>query len=133
MKAIGWTGQWNDDFTAEKAAVHVRAGVELIHLRLLPGERIRMPRIMLLFWRGPDWVRAHNLLRSFILEHHTPRPGGDLPRLPIAAIPWFQFDTGNKGLSSITGATESLGPGINPGIFVKLNPNSVASPCCRLL
>src|SRR2546428_7620487 len=53
--AIGWTGQWSASFLGGKGSLHVQAGMELTHLTLLPGERIRMPRILLLFWKGSDW------------------------------------------------------------------------------
>ncbi len=100
MMAIGWTGQWSASFVSGDREIHIQAGMELTHLKLLPGERIRTPRILLLFWQGSDWLHAHNLLRSFILAYHAPRPGGQLPNLPIAAIPWFQFDNGNKATES---------------------------------
>jgi alpha-galactosidase len=99
MIAVGWTGQWLASFARFAEGVHVRAGMERTHLRLLPGESIRMPRIALLFWNGSDHLRGYNLFRSFVLAYHTPRPGGRLPSLPVAAMPWFLFDNGN-------GATE---------------------------
>jgi alpha-galactosidase len=96
---IGWTGQWAASFTGDAQFLHLRAGMEHTHLRLLPGESIRSPRIMVLSWQGKDRIRGHNLLRSFILKHHTPRPAGKLPQVPVAAMPWWQFDYGNQATS----------------------------------
>lgn len=96
MIALGWTGQWSANFVGERGAIHVQAGMERTRLRLMPGESFRTPRIVLLFWQGGDRLRGHNLLRSFIIAHHAPRPGGHLPIVPIAAMPWWQFDYGNK-------------------------------------
>jgi alpha-galactosidase len=93
---LGWTGQWSAVFGADSQSLRARAGMERTHLKLLPGESIRTPRMMLLFWQGKDRIRSHNLLRKFLLAHHTPRPGGQLPTVPIAAMPWWQFDYGNS-------------------------------------
>ncbi len=56
--AIGWTGGWAADFNREDAGpLIVSAGMQKTHLRLLPGEEIRTPRIMLLFWETPDALK----------------------------------------------------------------------------
>ena len=55
--------------------------MERTHLKLYPGEEIRTPRILLLFWHG-DRTRGHNLWRRLILAHYTPRPNGQLLAAP---------------------------------------------------
>ena len=70
MLGIGWSGQWAADLIRDAGtSLMVRAGMELTHLKLHPGENIRTPRILLLFWQGDDRMRGHNLLRRFILAH----------------------------------------------------------------
>lgn len=96
VMGLGWSGQWSANITREAGTVHADAGMELTHLRLEPGERIRTPRILLLFWKGSDRLRSQNLLRHFLLAHHTPRPGGSPPTLPVAACSWVAFGAGNK-------------------------------------
>ncbi len=77
--AVGWPGQWSSLWTRDgELGLRVRAGQELTHLRLLPGEEIRTPLIALQFWTG-DWIRAQNLWRRWMLAHNVPRPGGKLP------------------------------------------------------
>ena len=84
--AVGWPGQWATAFERRQGqGVHIRAGQELTHLRLQPGEEIRTPLIALLFWQGTDSVRAQNLWRRWMLAHNLPRPGGKLPP-PIYAF-----------------------------------------------
>ncbi|MFZ2654573.1 MAG: alpha-galactosidase [Victivallales bacterium] len=86
IAAIGWTGQWSADFKRNGGkSLAVQAGMELTRLKLHPGEEIRTPRILLLFWRG-DWLHGQNMFRSFILDHCTPRPGGKLLQAPIAQL-----------------------------------------------
>ena len=77
MVGIGWSGQWAATFLRDDgAALQVCAGMELTHLKLHPGEEIRTPRMLLLFWEGGDRMRGHNLLRRFILTHHTLQKDG---------------------------------------------------------
>ncbi|QOY88337.1 alpha-galactosidase [Paludibaculum fermentans] len=77
---VGWPAQWSAEFVRDKATkVRVRSGQELTHLRLLPGEEIRTPLVVLQFWRGGDWIDAQNVWRRWMLDHNLPRPGGKLP------------------------------------------------------
>ncbi len=72
MLAIGWSGQWTISFTKdERNGVKIRSGMELTHLKLHKGEKVRTPRILLLFWEGEDRMIGHNTFRQFMLKHHT--------------------------------------------------------------
>jgi alpha-galactosidase len=83
--AVGWPGQWSAGFTGRDGGVAVTAGQEQTHLRLLPGESIRAPRITVLSWAG-DQERAVNLWRRWYLAHVLPRPnGGPLAPMLVAA------------------------------------------------
>jgi alpha-galactosidase len=89
--AIGWTGGWSASFQRQSGGVRVRAGMERTHLKLHPGEEIRTPRILLLFWQGTgeaDRVRGHNMLRRLILQHYTPHPDGQLLQPPFCEGAW---------------------------------------------
>ena len=82
--AIGWTGQWQAQFSRlGSGALRVRAGMEHTHLRLHPGETIRTPRLLLLFWRGEDDLRGNNLFRRLLLAHYLPRQDGQPVWPPI--------------------------------------------------
>ncbi len=96
MAGLGWSGQWEASFRGVQRGVDVTMGMQRTHLKLLPGETIRTPRILLLFWQGTDEMRGNNLLRSFLLAYHTPHPGGKMPEVPVAHNTWFQFDEGNS-------------------------------------
>ena len=95
--ALGWSGQWETVFTRDAGGiVQVQAGMQLTHLSLLPGEQIRSPRMMMLFWQG-DPLHASNMLRRLILAHYTPRPGGKTYRGPI-----WSSSSGDIGFNNIT-------------------------------
>lgn len=84
--AIGWSGQWEAEFAGAGArGVRVRAGLQRARLRLRPGESIRTPRILAVFWEGSDAIRGNHLLRRILLERYAPRRGGKLVLAPICA------------------------------------------------
>ena len=71
----------------QRGQVSLKAGLARTHLRLFPGESIRTPRILLLFYQGDRW-RGQNLLRQFILAHHRPMRGGQPLLAPITCGNW---------------------------------------------
>ena len=86
--ATGWTGEWAAEFLRdEDGSLRVRSGMDLTRLKLRPGEEIRTPRMLLLFWEG-DRLRGHNMLRRFILKHHRPRPNGEPLIAPLTNCNW---------------------------------------------
>lgn len=89
---VSWAGQWAAQFTRDDAnGLRLRAGQELTHFKLLPGEEVRTPMIVLQFWRG-DRLHAQNVWRAWMIAHNIPRPGGKLPPLPqLAACSSHQF------------------------------------------
>ncbi len=77
---VGWPAQWAAEFHhRERSGLNVRAGQELTHLTLRPGEEIRTPLALLQFWNEGDWIRAQNVWRRWMMRHNLPRPGGRLP------------------------------------------------------
>ncbi len=75
--AVGWSGQWASSFTRDSTGtLRIRAGQELTHLKLHPGEEIRSPMIVQLFWKGSDWIDAQNLWRRWMRAHNSPKPSG---------------------------------------------------------
>ncbi len=76
---LGWPGQWAAQFTRDEGTgLRMRAGQELTHFKLLPGEEVRGPLVVLLFWEG-DWIHGQNIWRRWMNAHNLPRPDGKLP------------------------------------------------------
>jgi alpha-galactosidase len=108
--AVGWPGQWEASFTRDHdRGLQIKAGQQLTHLHLKPGEEIRTPLIALLFWQGTDVVRAQNLWRSWYLAHNLPRIAGK-PQSPITQI---QVD---GSLASLPKVEAYLAAGIHPDV-----------------
>ena len=73
IAAVGWPGQWAASFARDEApGVHLRAGQQQARFKLLPGEEVRSPLIVLQFYRG-DRQRAQNVWRRWMLAHNVPR------------------------------------------------------------
>jgi alpha-galactosidase len=78
LAVIGWPGQWSARFERDvDKALRIRAGQELTHFILHPGEEVRSPLVALQFYKG-DWLRAQNVWRRWMVVHNLPRPGGRL-------------------------------------------------------
>ncbi len=81
---VSWQGQWQAVFQAtgvghyHKDGLHVTAGQEWIHTKLLPGEKIRTPMIVLMPYDGDDAVRIQNMWRRWFIEFNMPRVNGEL-------------------------------------------------------
>jgi alpha-galactosidase len=99
ITAIGWTGQWEASVQDTSGALRVTAGMQNLHLKLHPGESIRSPRIMQLYWQGGDETRSYNLFRRTMLHHILPQHNGNLVTPPIASVSSATYD-GDKGTES---------------------------------
>jgi len=88
---VGWPGQWAAEFVRENGkSLRIRAGQELTHFKLHPGEEVRSPLIVLQFYSG-DWIRAQNIWRRWMVAHNLPRPGGRFPSPQLAASSSRQY------------------------------------------
>ncbi len=84
--AVGWSGQWEAGFGPSGTdAVAIRAGQQLTRFRLHPGETVRTPGVLLVFWRGAEALRGNNLFRQLQLAHYAPRREGQWVFPPICA------------------------------------------------
>ena len=89
---LGWPGHWAAEFTRDEGReLRVRAGQELTHFKLLPGEEVRGPLVALQFYDG-EWIRAQNVWRRWMMAHNLPRIDGKLPPFQLAAEPGMVTD-----------------------------------------
>lgn len=90
--SVGWPGQWAAQFVRDNArGLHLQAGQELTHFKLLPGEQVRSPLIVLQFWKG-DWITSQNVWRRWMMAHSMPKPGGELPKPQLLASSSRQYN-----------------------------------------
>jgi alpha-galactosidase len=86
INAIGWSGQWSAAVERQGDAVRIQAGLQCLRTTLHPGESIRSPRILQLYWTGSDPYRAHNLFRDTMRAHILPRIDGQLVLPPVVHL-----------------------------------------------
>ena len=80
MAAIGWSGTWFSKFNKiEPSSLEFSAGMAEMDLHLLPGEEIRTPSVVFLFWKGKK-MDGHNAFRRFVLKHHSRKINGQTPK-----------------------------------------------------
>jgi alpha-galactosidase len=90
--AVGWPGQWAAEFVRDGAnGLNLSAGQELTHFKLLPGEEVRTPLIVLQFWKG-RWIAGQNLWRRWMMAHSMPKPDGTLPQAKLLASSSRQYN-----------------------------------------
>ena len=83
--AVGWSGQWSASLgRPDMRELRLSAGQPALRARLRPGEKLRTPRILVLFWEGRERGEAANLFRRLMLAHYCPRVNGELVLPPIS-------------------------------------------------
>ena len=91
MTAVGWPAQWKASFDRKAdTTLNVRIGQIKTRLYLEPGEEIRTPLVVVMFWNGTRDA-AQNMWRGWMYDHNLPRPGGRLPEpiLEAASSAYF--------------------------------------------
>jgi len=69
--AIGWSGDWQADFTRTATGIRVRTGLRRCHFKLLAGERVRTASVLVLRYEaGED---ASNKFRRLVKRHLAER------------------------------------------------------------
>ena len=83
--AVGWTGQWIVRIGRKSpTTMSLQAGQENTHFKLHAGEEIRTPRVLLIPWKGNDWLKAQNKLRRVLIAYYLPKINGRVVTPPIA-------------------------------------------------
>jgi alpha-galactosidase len=77
--AVGWSGQWEAALKSPDGHhLHLAAGMEKTHFKLHPGEKVRSPRMLVLFSDG-DTLEANAQFRQLIYRHYAARRAGKTP------------------------------------------------------
>jgi alpha-galactosidase len=93
ITAIGWTGQWAASVENASGGLRVSGGMQNLRLKLHPGETIRSPRILQIYWSGADQYRPYNLFRRTMLSHIVPRINRQPVTPPIAHLSTAFYET----------------------------------------
>ncbi|MDD5706506.1 MAG: alpha-galactosidase [Kiritimatiellae bacterium] len=83
MVGIGWSGIWRAQAKIEGQSLRASVGQQNLHLSLRPGEAIRSPRILLMFWEGKR-LHGQNMFRRLLHRHYVPALPGEERQKPLA-------------------------------------------------
>lgn len=109
ITAFGWSGQWTGSVEWEKSGnVRLREGMQYIHLSLSPGETIRSPRIMQIYWSGTDHLKSYNLFRRTALSHIVPKIDGKTVVPPIVHLSTSFYEFNNSTESNVLSHLEAI-------------------------
>nr|HPK00333.1 alpha-galactosidase [Candidatus Hydrogenedentota bacterium] len=98
VTAIGWTGRWTASVEYGGQALRLQAGLEKFHAKLRPGETVRGPRILQVYWQGDDVWYGYNAFRQVMLRHIMPKVDGHPVVPPIAHLStaFYEMDDGTE-------------------------------------
>ncbi len=83
--AVGWPGDWKATFeTVGEGQIRVTAGLQRSHFKLEAREKVRLPSVLLMSYRG-DWLDGQNQFRRLMLKHFTPATHPAMDLMPVAA------------------------------------------------
>jgi alpha-galactosidase len=85
---IGWNGQWFAEIGHDgNGHCQLSAGMEHLHTKLLPGETIRSPLMLVMYWSG-EMMHGQNLFRQLVLKHFHPQKDGQPLSMPVCNGTW---------------------------------------------
>ena len=85
---IGWNGQWFAEIGHDgNGTCPLSAGMEHLHTKLLPGESLRSPQMLVMYWSG-EVMHAQNLFRRLVLAHFHPQKDGKPLAMPVCSGTW---------------------------------------------
>jgi alpha-galactosidase len=115
IAAVGWSGQWRAHLECpDGQQLRVTAGMEKTHFLLLPGEKLRSPRTLLLYWPG-DTLEANAQFRQLIYRHYAAPWNGTVPEPVLFCNTCFTRgggglnETAEQGELSLLNAYAALG------------------------
>ena len=108
ITAIGWSGQWTASVELARGTLRTQAGMQNLHTVLRPGETIRSPRIMQLYWQGSDQWRAYNLFRRTMMAHIMPRIDGKLVHPPIVHLSTSFYELNSSNEKNVLSHLDSI-------------------------
>jgi alpha-galactosidase len=110
--AFGWTGVWSAEMKISGSDMAMTAGMNKEHLSLHPGEEVRSPRVLLVFWEGQH-THGSNMLRQVLYKHYLHSNKGKAGQEPIVSVNFCFTHHSNGGY--LTDATEqTLKPLVQP-------------------
>jgi hypothetical protein len=94
--------------SGRRRSLRLQAGIENLHLKLRPGEAMRSPRILQLYWFGDEPLRAYNLFRRTMFHHVMPKLHGKTVAPPIVRLSTSFYEFNDSTESNTLSHLESI-------------------------
>ena len=114
--AVGWSSKWVAAFEPVTEGVRISVGQARCHMRIYPGETIRVPRLTLVAYRG-DEIRGGNMWRRWYLKYILPRPMKPLCCIHLYNQGGHPEWTGADEAGQLTAFDRYLEKGIRPDVW----------------
>jgi alpha-galactosidase len=102
LVGLGWTGNWRAEFKSVGTQLEAQVGMPMTRFRLHPGEKVRGPRVLLVFWNGRR-LHGNNMLRRVLYDRYLPRLPGGKPHVPLVSVnTCFTYHGGGNYLEAVT-------------------------------
>jgi alpha-galactosidase len=109
ITAFGWSGQWTGSVEWEKSGnLRIQEGMQYMHLSLHPGETIRSPRIMQMYWSGTDHLKSYNPFRRTMLSHIVPKIDGKTVVPPVVHLSTSFYELNNSNESNVLSHLDAI-------------------------
>jgi alpha-galactosidase len=86
----------------------MQAGMQSLHTVLHPGESLRSPRILQLYWQAGDQYDAYNAFRCTMLAHILPRIDGKLVVPPIVHLSTAFYELNDSNEQNVLSHLQSI-------------------------
>ena len=86
IAAVGWTGQWHSRMTRGAEDITIRSGIDSLHFKLLPGEKIRTSSVVLMPY-DCDVIDSQNKWRRLLKDEYS-QAGKRIEQAPLCASFW---------------------------------------------
>lgn len=70
--ALGWSGFWKAYFHIKEGVMSFKGGLKRCNFYMKPGEKLRMPRVMYVYWEGEP-EDGYNAFRRAYINYIAPR------------------------------------------------------------
>ncbi len=108
IMAIGWSGDWTTNLSYLSSGVLVKSAIPDADFQLLPGETVRTPSFLRMFYDDTDGMRGHNKFRKLMLKHFTPQVNGHLPEPVVAASAHGKYGFADTTEGNLVGMINSI-------------------------
>ena len=118
--AIGWPGGWTAQIQPMGSDVTISIGQQRCHMKLLPGEKIRTPRLTVQMYEGSEDI-GRNTWRKWAFKYIVAKENGKVISPKYCLHVWMANNmpefTGATDENQISGLMDYINGGLRPDVW----------------